>query len=220
VPSAPGLFAPFVSEPAGAAAHKTAVSRPSVAQMSCKNVHSQMLVIKHPYGFHVRPVQRFAELAGAFAADVEVEIDGRKVSGKSVMGLVSLGGQYGARMKITACGEDARQALALLTYLVEENFFVEDRLAPENKRPERHVTRLARFASCFDSDVWVKLGDRKANARDHAALLALGLRPSSKVSFVIEGEDSRQAAKALETLVSYRFYVEEELGGEPEQAGG
>jgi len=159
----------------------------------------------------VRPVQRFAELASLFRSDIQVEIDGRKASGKSMLGLISLGGEYGSVMSICASGDDARQALELLSYLVEENFFVEDYLEA-GKSPDRHITRLTKFASCFDSEVWVMFEGRKVNGRDREALQSLGLKPSSEVCFLTEGPDAEQARSALNTLASYRFYVEEELG--------
>ncbi len=178
--------------------------------------YSKTLLIRNPLGFHVRPVQRFAELAALFRSEIEVEIDGRKASGKSMMALVGLGGQHGSLMKITTTGEDARQALDVLGYLVEENFFVEDDL-DTRQYPRRHIERLVKLASCFRSKVWVGLNDRKANARDPCGLVELGLKPTSEVSLHVSGEDSNQARKVLNTLVRYRFYVEEEMGTQSQQ---
>jgi len=178
--------------------------------MRSSTKYSKEMVIKNRLGFHVRPVQRFAELAGVFQSNIDVEIDGQKASGKSMLGLISLGGRCGSLMKIATAGDDAGQAMGVLSYLVQENFFVEDDLN-KDQYPHRHITRLVTFASCFDSNVWVLHEGQKVNARDSGALLALGLKPTSEVQFVAEGPDSRQAREVLDTLVSYQFYVEDEM---------
>jgi len=184
--------------------------------MRTRTKYSKKMVIKNRLGFHVRPVQRFAELAGIFRSSIEVEIDGQRVSGKSMLGLVSLGGRCGSVMRITAMGEDARQAMGVLSYLVDQNFFVEDDLDKE-KYPDRHITRLVTFASCFDSNVWVVCRGKKINVRDNEGLLSLGLRPTSRVEFLAEGLDSMQARQVLDTLASYQFYVEDEMGARARQ---
>jgi len=172
--------------------------------------HSNVVEIANRMGFHVRPVQRFAEMARMFKADVEVELRGRRVPGKSVMNLMSLGGRRGDKLKIVACGEDARQCVAALSFLAASRFFVEDSV-DVSAQVDRHVMRLAAFASCFASDVVVELDCKKADGKDAEMLATLQLTPRSEPAFEISGPDARQARAVLTHLVAKRFYVEDAL---------
>jgi phosphocarrier protein len=53
---------------------------------------------------------------------VEVEKDGSKVCGTSIMGLMMLGAAFGDSITIRAEGEGAEEAVAALTALVEDRF--------------------------------------------------------------------------------------------------
>ena len=178
--------------------------------MNYQNKYSCTLRIENPLGFHVRPVQRFAELAQAFNADIAVEIDGRKASGKSVMGLMSLGGRCGSIMKIKTNGEDARQALDVIRYLVGEDFFVEDNIGP-GERPRRHIERLKRFVSCFDSDIKVFLDGKEINTATPQVFERLEFCPTADINFEVNGNDAEQALRVLQKLVNYRFYIEDAM---------
>ena len=172
--------------------------------------YSAEVIIKNRLGFHVRPVQRFAELAGLFEAEVAVHMKNRTVPGESVMNLMTLGGRQGDAMRIIARGHDARQCVAVLKFLAESNFFVEDDIEA-GKRPLRHVSRLAHVASCFASDVKATVDGKSADAKKYRALLSLGLTPASEPEFEIHGEDAEQARAVLEHLVSHCYYVEDEM---------
>lgn len=169
------------------------------------------LSIENPLGFHVRPVQRFVELAQAFKADITVEIEGREASGKSVMALMSLGGRHGATMRIKTRGEDARQALDVVCFLVQENFFVEDDIEPE-EAPRRHIDRLKRFVSFFESSVKIIInGDEEVDVKSSSVFDALDFSPDADIDFVVEGRDEEQALEVLNKLVDYKFFVEDAM---------
>lgn len=166
--------------------------------------------INNVMGFHVRPVQRFAELARVFDADLEVCKGGRRVPGKSVMNLMSLGGKMGDVLTVCARGVDARQLLAVLQFLAEHHFFVEDEVE-EAHDPERHVHRFAGLSNCFESSVRADLDGRSVDAKDPEALTAAGLQPRSEPVLCVDGPDARQALAVLQNLVNQCFYVEEQL---------
>ena len=73
-------------------------------------------------GLHARASAKFVTLAAAQPADVEVEKDGSKVCGTSIMGLMMLGAAMGDSITITAEGDGAEEAVAALAGLVEERF--------------------------------------------------------------------------------------------------
>jgi phosphocarrier protein len=73
-------------------------------------------------GLHARASAKFVTLASGLAASVEVEKDGSKVCGTSIMGLMMLGAAFGDSITIRAEGEGAEDAVAALTALVEDRF--------------------------------------------------------------------------------------------------
>ena len=73
-------------------------------------------------GLHARASAKFVTLAAAQSAEVEVEKDGNKVCGTSIMGLMMLGAAMGDSITIRAEGEGAEQAVAALAELVESRF--------------------------------------------------------------------------------------------------
>jgi phosphocarrier protein HPr len=73
-------------------------------------------------GLHARASARFVTLAAAQAAAVEVEKDGSRVCGTSIMGLMMLGAAMGDSITIHAEGDAAEDAVAALAALVEDRF--------------------------------------------------------------------------------------------------
>ncbi len=85
----------------------------------------RILTIKNQFGLHARPSALFVKIATRYEADVLVEKDGNEVSGKSIMGLMTLEAGLGAKMKVTALGFDAAKVLDELEQLVENKFYEE-----------------------------------------------------------------------------------------------
>ncbi|WP_340313305.1 HPr family phosphocarrier protein [Rhizorhabdus argentea] len=73
-------------------------------------------------GLHARASAKFVTLASSHSADVEVEKDGSKVAGTSIMGLMMLGAAKGDSVIISARGDGAEKALSALVELVEGKF--------------------------------------------------------------------------------------------------
>jgi len=80
------------------------------------------VLIENRRGLHARASAKFVTLASSHAAQVEVEKDGSKVAGTSIMGLMMLGAAQGDSVTISASGEGAEQALDALCGLVENKF--------------------------------------------------------------------------------------------------
>ena len=78
--------------------------------------------VLNKFGIHARPAAMFVRTAGRFTADIKVDKDGMVVSGKSIMGLLTLEGHQGAVLKISAVGADAEEALDALQALIETKF--------------------------------------------------------------------------------------------------
>ena len=78
--------------------------------------------VQNEYGLHARPAALFVKTASAFTCDILVEKGGAVVSGKSIMGLLTIEGHQGAVLKITATGADAEAALAALNDIFDSKF--------------------------------------------------------------------------------------------------
>jgi len=73
-------------------------------------------------GMHARPAAEFVKLAGRFRAEITVEKDGLEVNGKSIMGVLMLAAAQGSRLRLSARGVDAADALQALKDLVGAGF--------------------------------------------------------------------------------------------------
>lgn len=78
--------------------------------------------ILNKYGFHARPSTSFSQLAKEYASDIQVEVDGVRADGKSVMHLMTLGAACGATVRIIAAGPDAEEAANALKAHVDDRF--------------------------------------------------------------------------------------------------
>jgi len=83
---------------------------------------SRTVLISNRRGLHARASAKFVTLAAQQAAQIEVEKDGSRVAGTSIMGLMMLGAAMGDTITITAAGNGANDAVLALTELVEAKF--------------------------------------------------------------------------------------------------
>lgn len=73
-------------------------------------------------GLHARASAKFVTVASGVGMTVEVEKDGSKVVGTSIMGLMMLGAAMGDSITISASGDGADLAVQTLVDLVEAKF--------------------------------------------------------------------------------------------------
>jgi phosphocarrier protein HPr len=83
---------------------------------------SQEVRIENQRGLHARASAKFVNLASQLDVAIEVEKDGHKVCGTSIMGLMMLGAAMGDTIVIHVQGVEANAALEKLVALVEERF--------------------------------------------------------------------------------------------------
>jgi phosphocarrier protein len=77
-------------------------------------------------GLHARASAKFVNLASEVPSTVEVEKDGSRVCGTSIMGLMMLGAALDDSIVIHVEGEGAEDSLAKLADLVEAGFGEDD----------------------------------------------------------------------------------------------
>ena len=73
-------------------------------------------------GLHLRAAERFVRVVRQFNAEVRVSCDGRRVSGRSLLDLMTLGAPCGTRLEVEAEGRDAEATLEALTALIDRGF--------------------------------------------------------------------------------------------------
>ena len=80
------------------------------------------VVVKNQVGLHARPATFFIQKANEFKSSIWVEKEERRVNGKSLLGVLSLGIMGGTQIRIIAGGTDEQEAVDALAKLVESGF--------------------------------------------------------------------------------------------------
>ncbi|TVQ89833.1 MAG: HPr family phosphocarrier protein [Chromatiaceae bacterium] len=73
-------------------------------------------------GLHARAAAKFVTCAEGFHSSVQVERDGRRVNGKSIMGVMMLAASCGTHIIVEIDGPDETAAAAALAKLVADRF--------------------------------------------------------------------------------------------------
>jgi len=83
---------------------------------------SRDMKIVNKHGMHARPAALLIKVASRFESDIQIEKEGSKVSGKSIMGLLTLELYQGSVITVHADGPDAQAALDAIDELVRNKF--------------------------------------------------------------------------------------------------
>ena len=81
------------------------------------------VTITNRQGIHARPAALLVKTASGFRAEVTLEKEGQRVSAKSIMGVLTIEGYCGARVRVQARGPDADLAVAAVCQLFERKFY-------------------------------------------------------------------------------------------------
>jgi phosphocarrier protein len=85
-------------------------------------VAEQAFVIVNRHGLHARAASRFVQTACRFSSEIEVERDGRRANGKSIISILIIVAAKGDVITIRGRGQDAADALKALGELVDSGF--------------------------------------------------------------------------------------------------
>nr|WP_294846266.1 HPr family phosphocarrier protein [uncultured Sphingomonas sp.] len=83
---------------------------------------SRTVQITNRRGLHARASAKFVNAVAGMPAKIEVEKDGNRVTGTSIMGLMMLGAAMGDSITIYSDGDDCENSLAQLVEMVEDKF--------------------------------------------------------------------------------------------------
>ncbi len=83
---------------------------------------SKEVIILNKQGLHARPATAMVNTAAKFKSEIFICRDEKKVNGKSILGLLVLAAESGAKLIIEAYGPDETEAVEALVALVEDHF--------------------------------------------------------------------------------------------------
>ncbi len=85
-------------------------------------MYTKEVVVQNQVGLHARPATFFIQKANEFKATIWIEKDERRVSAKSLLGVLSLGITRGVSITLIAEGSDEEDAVNQLVDLINSNF--------------------------------------------------------------------------------------------------
>jgi phosphocarrier protein len=77
------------------------------------------ITILNENGLHALPASRFVRLAEKFKSNVTITKDGVEVSGKSIMGILTLACEKGSKVILMTDGKDEKEAMSALRKILE-----------------------------------------------------------------------------------------------------
>ena len=81
----------------------------------------RVVVIGSRGGLHARPAATFVQAAGRTSVPVTIAVHGKEpVAASSLLGVMTLGAQYGDQVTLTAHGDQAEAALDALAQLLTQ----------------------------------------------------------------------------------------------------
>ena len=80
------------------------------------------VTISIPAGLTAKTVTVIVEKANSFSSSIVFESDHRRVNGKSLLGVLSLGIVKGTNITLIADGSDEKEAVDALVSLIQNNF--------------------------------------------------------------------------------------------------
>lgn len=80
------------------------------------------ITLTNKLGLHARAAAKLVEQASKFSSEVWISKGGKKVNGKSIMGVMMLAALKDNEVEIMVKGPDEEQALKAITQLFEKKF--------------------------------------------------------------------------------------------------
>ena len=82
----------------------------------------QAITISNKLGLHARASAKLTKLAGSFPCEVWVSRGSRRVNAKSIMGVMMLAAEKGAKVVVETAGSDEQAAMEALLKLIGNKF--------------------------------------------------------------------------------------------------
>ena len=82
----------------------------------------KMTTVKSRLGIHARPSALLVQAAGKFVSEITFAKEGLEVNGKSIMGVMMLAAECGAKITVRTVGEDEVEAAKKMVETIESKF--------------------------------------------------------------------------------------------------
>ncbi len=83
---------------------------------------SREVTIINKLGLHARPAAQLVKTASKFESEIMLRREGLEVNGKSIMGVMMLAAEKGAKIMVIAKGRDENEALEAMVKVFETKF--------------------------------------------------------------------------------------------------
>lgn len=80
------------------------------------------VIVRNESGLHARPSAELVKLASRFKSDFFLQLQGYKVNGKSILGVMTLAAEHGAELELITEGPDEEVAMNAITELFQNKF--------------------------------------------------------------------------------------------------
>jgi len=84
------------------------------------------VTIQNKYGLHARPSAAFVQAASQFESEILLVNEDRIANGKSIISLMVLAAESGARITLKVDGSDEKEAMETLVRLVDNKFNIKE----------------------------------------------------------------------------------------------
>jgi phosphocarrier protein len=85
-------------------------------------VTEQHVIVTNPLGIHARPAAQIVQTASKFQSEIMLIKGGKKVNGKSMLGVMTLAAETGSVVTIRAEGPDEAEAVAAIAHVFDLRF--------------------------------------------------------------------------------------------------
>ncbi|MDN5351797.1 MAG: phosphocarrier protein HPr [Clostridiales bacterium] len=83
---------------------------------------TKKMEVTNALGLHARPASLLVKSASKFKSDIQMSLNGKQGSLKSIISVLSFSAKKGDVVEITTTGEDEEEAMKALAALFESNF--------------------------------------------------------------------------------------------------
>ncbi len=82
----------------------------------------QQVTIKNQAGLHARPSATLVKVASKYQSEFSIYLNGYRVNGKSILGVMTLAAEFGAELDFEFEGVDEKEAMEAVVNLVNNKF--------------------------------------------------------------------------------------------------
>ena len=82
----------------------------------------EKVILQNETGLHARPAGELAKLAATFKSDINLNVNGKTASAKSILGIMSLGIKASTDIEIECDGEDEEIAMEEILKAFDNKF--------------------------------------------------------------------------------------------------